>query len=278
MRGMPRADVNGISLYYEVAGSGPPLVFVHGFSCGIRSWDPQVRAFSKRFRVVTYDVRGHGITEAPRDPGRYSQPTSIADLAGLLDHLKIRRAFVGGLSMGGNIALNFALTHPDRVRALIVADTGSGSDESAEWIAGAHAFADAAERSVEAFADMACANPLFARFVAQGPEAERFIRSCLMTHRGHGIAHTAREVLAKRPTLYALEAKLRELRVPTLLIVGEHDDPCVRVHAFMAKVLPRATALVIPGVGHLTNLEAPDVFNRAVRRFLAQAGRTNAKR
>jgi pimeloyl-ACP methyl ester carboxylesterase len=221
--------------------------------------------------VITYDVRGFGISEAPRDPAQYSQPLSVADLAGLLDHLKIRRAFVGGLSMGGNIALNFALVYPKRVQGLIVADTGSGSDEPSDWVAAAHGLADAAERDgMEAFTDVACANPLFARYIAQGPHAERFLRSCLMTHRARGVAHTAREVLSKRPGLYALEPQLRTLRVPTLLIVGEHDDPCVRVHAFMAKTLPRATSLTIPGVGHLTNLEAPAVFNRAVARFLAR--------
>ena len=268
---MPKASVNGVSLYYEVAGRGTPLVLVHGFACGIRSWDPQVRALSKKFRVVTYDVRGFGISEAPRDPAKYSQAHSIADLAGLLDHLKIRRAFVGGLSMGGNIALNFAIAHPDRVRKLVVADTGSGSDEHADWVAAAHELADAAEKGgLEAFTDLAGANPLFARYIAQGPEAERFIRTCLMTHRAHGVAHTAREVLSKRPSLYSLEPMLRALRVPTLLIVGEHDDPCLRVHAWMARTLPRATALTIPGVGHLTNLEAPDAFNRAVARFLAR--------
>ena len=268
---MPRANVNGVSLYYEVAGRGTPVVLVHGFACGMRSWDPQVSALAERFRVITYDVRGFGISDAPDDPAQYSQAISIADLAGLLDELKLKRAVVGGLSMGGNIALNFALAHPDRVRALIVADTGSGSDEHADWVAAAHGLAEAAETGgMEAFTDQACANPLFASYIGQGGHAERFIRSCLMTHRARGVAHTAREVLSKRPSLYSLEEPLRALRVPTLLIVGEHDAPCVRVHAWMAKTLPRVTAITIPGVGHLTNLEAPAAFNRAVVRFLTR--------
>lgn len=268
---MPRATVNGVSLYYEVAGRGTPVVFVHGFACGMKSWEPQVTALSERFRMITYDVRGFGISDAPDDPAQYSQATSIADLAGLLDELNIKRAVVGGLSMGGNIALNFALTHPDRVRSLIIADTGAGSDEHADWVAVAHGLADAAERGgMEAFTDRACANPLFASYIAQGPHAERFLRSCLMTHRARGVAHTAREVLTKRPALYSLEDQMRALRAPTLLIVGEHDEPCVRVHTWMAKTLPRATAVTIPGVGHLTNLEAPDAFNRAVLRFLTR--------
>jgi pimeloyl-ACP methyl ester carboxylesterase len=268
---MPIASVNGIRLYYEAAGSGPPLVLVHGFACGVRSWDPQVRTFSRSRRVITYDVRGHGISEAPEDAAAYSQDIAVRDLHALLAHLKIRRAVIGGLSMGGNIALNFALAHPDIVSKLIVADTGAGSDQSGDWTAGSRAYAEALDtRGMEAFADMACASPLFARYVSGGPTAERFMRSCLMTHRARGLAHTAREVLIKRPTIYALEPRLRELRVPTLLIVGKHDESCLKTHRFMADCIRGATHLVFRGVGHLTNLEAPAVFNAAVKRFLSR--------
>lgn len=266
---MPTASINGVSLYYEATGTGTPLVLVHGFACGVRSWDPQVRAFSRSRRVIVYDVRGHGISQAPRDATAYSQTISVADLHALLAHLRIRRAAVGGLSMGGNIALNFTLAHPEMVTKLIVADTGAGSDNTTEWVRNAHAYADTLEQGgMEAFADMACASPLFARYVAQGPAAERFIRSCLMTHRAHGLAHTAREVLAKRPPIYALEARLRQLRIPTLLLVGEHDEPCAKVHRFMADRIRGSTHVVLRDTGHLTNLEAPAPFNAAVRGFL----------
>jgi pimeloyl-ACP methyl ester carboxylesterase len=268
---MPIASVNGIRLYYEVAGSGAPLVLVHGFACGVRSWDPQVRALSRSRRAITYDVRGHGISEAPEDAAAYSQDIFVQDLHAFLGHLKIRRAAIGGLSMGGNIALNFALAYPDMVSKLIVADTGAGSDQSGDWTAESLAYAEALDtRGMEAFADMACASPLFARYVAGGPAAERSIRSCLMTHRARGLAHTAREVLIKRPTIYALEPRLRQLRVPTLLIVGEHDELCLKTHRFMADCIRGSTHLVIRNVGHLTNLEAPAAFNAAVKRFLSR--------
>ena len=102
---MPRVGVNGVSLYYEVAGHGPPLVLVHGFAGGLRTWDVQVKALARAWRVVTYDVRGHGTSEAPADPAAYSQPISVADLRALLEHLKIRRTAVGGLSMGYHATL-----------------------------------------------------------------------------------------------------------------------------------------------------------------------------
>ncbi len=266
---MPFTVANGVRLYYEVAGGGPPLVLVHGFGCGIRSWDRQVPVLAARHRVITYDVRGHGTSDAPRDPRAYSQPTSVEDLRQLLLHLGLDRPAVGGLSMGGNIALNLAIAHPQMVSALVLADTGAGSDGTAEWNAGALRFARALDAgATEAFADLACQDPLFARFVGRGQAEERFIRSCLMTHRVHGIAYTARGVLAKRPSSDSLEARLRQLDVPTLLIVGEYDEPCVAVHQFMAETIPGARHIVIPGAGHLTNLEAPEAFNEAVLAFL----------
>jgi pimeloyl-ACP methyl ester carboxylesterase len=224
--------------------------------------------------VISYDLRGFGITEAPTTAEQYSQDISVADLIGLLNHLHIERAAIGGLSMGGNIALNFALAHPQRVTALIIADTGAGSDNAEEWVAGAQRYAEAADRGgVEAFADLACANPLFARYIEQGPQCERFIRSCLMTHRARGIAHTARQVLSKRPTIYSLKAGLSAMRIPTLLIVGEHDAPCVKVHEFMAATISGARSVVLEGVGHLSNLEAPEQFNAHARRFLDEVER-----
>jgi pimeloyl-ACP methyl ester carboxylesterase len=272
---MPIAPVNGIELYYEATGTGSPLVWVHGFACGIRSWDPQVRDLSDSRRVIAYDVRGFGLSEAPDSAAAYSQAISVADLAALIGHLELERTALGGLSMGGNIALNFALAYPRRVSAMIIADTGAGSDDTSEWIAGSHRYAEACERGgIEAFADVACANPLFARYIEQGPDCQRFIRSCLMTHRARGVAHTAREVLAKRPTIYSLKGQLKELRIPTLLIVGEHDTPCVKVHEFMAATIPGARSVVLAGVGHLSNLEAPELFNAHVRRFLDDVARS----
>lgn len=190
---MPLAEVNGIRLYYEVTGKGHPVVFVHGFGCGIRSWDPQVRALAGTYRVIAYDVRGHGLSDAPSEAAAYSQPTSVEDLRQLLAILKVRRTAVIGLSMGGNIALNFALAHPTLVSALVIADTGAGSDAHADWVAVTQAFAAALDAGgTEAFADMAMASPLFSPYCSQGPAAQRFIRSCLMTHRARGRPHGAR--------------------------------------------------------------------------------------
>lgn len=196
---MPIAKVNGVGTYYEEAGRGRPLVWSHGFACGAAMWEPQVVAFAGRYRVITYDVRGHGASEVPAAPEAYSQPTSVEDLHQLLRHLGIARACVGGLSMGGNIALNFGLAHPEMVDGLIICDTGAGSDDPAGWRSKTTAWAEVLEtHGIEAFADVAIADPIYAAYAGQEPEAARRMRSLLTTHRAQGLAHTLREVLPTR--------------------------------------------------------------------------------
>jgi pimeloyl-ACP methyl ester carboxylesterase len=266
---MPLAELENIRLYYEEHGHGPALVLAHGHACGVRSWDPQLRALADRYRLIVYDARGHGLSDAPDEAAAYSQQHMVDDLCGLMDHLGISTAALGGLSMGGNVVLNFAFAHPERVSALILADTGAGSDDAARMVARSLQGADVLERGgIEAYADWALTHPAFKRFVSKGPEEERFIRSCLMTNRAHGIALSTRGVQAKRPSIYALEPQLRRLAMPVLLIVGEHDDACLPVHAFMGRTIPSAAHHVLAGAGHLTNLEAPEAFNRLVAEFL----------
>src|SRR5690242_2954992 len=117
---MPLVELETIRLHYEEHGRGPTLVLAHGHACGVRSWDPQLRALVHQNRVIVYDARGHGLSEAPHEPSAYSQQHMVDDLCGLMDHLGLDTAAVAGLSMGGNVALNFALAHPERVSALIL--------------------------------------------------------------------------------------------------------------------------------------------------------------
>jgi pimeloyl-ACP methyl ester carboxylesterase len=266
---MPLVELENVRLYYEEHGRGPALVLAHGHACGVRSWDPQLRGLTDHYRVIVYDARGHGLSEAPREASAYSQQHMVDDLCGLMDYLGLDTAAVGGLSMGGNVALNFAFAHPERVSALILADTGAGSDDTARVVARSLEGVEVLDQGgIEAYADWALTHPAFIRFASRGPEEERFIRSCLMTNRAHGIALSTRGVQAKRPSIYALEPQLHRLEMPVLLIVGEHDQACVPVHAFMGRTIPNVTYHVISGAGHLTNLEAPEAFNRLVAEFL----------
>lgn len=273
---MGTVSLGGVELYYERTGAGFPIVLVHEFSGSYRSWARQVEAFRTRYAVITYNCRGYPPSTVPEDPALYSQEHSVGDLLGLLDHLGIASACVAGFSMGGGIALGFALDHPDRVQALILAGTGTGSVDREQFVREYSPIADRLEsagpRAVfeEYYSRMATRVQLRRKDPAIWREfAEEFASLS-----GRGLAWTLRGVQFQRPTVYALEARLRQLRTPTLILVGEEDEPALEPSRFMHKVIPDSRLVVFPGTGHTLNLEEPARFNRAVLDFLAEVGVT----
>lgn len=268
---MPTARVNGVRLYYEEAGSGPPLLFVHAFPVGRRVWEAQLPVFARRYRAIAYDCRGFGRSEAPRDPAAYSQATSVEDAFALLRHLDALPAALCGLSMGGNIALNLALAHPEAVTVLVACGTGSGSEDPESFRARCEEFAAAAEQGIEAFYQTALNWSLFADFARRGPDEAALLRELIFEQPPRGVALTARRTLATRPPIYALEARLARLRVPTLVVYGEHDAACIETSRFMAETIPGARLFMVPGASHFVNLDEPELFNPTVLQFLDQA-------
>ena len=269
---MPTATVNGVRLHYEEAGRGPTLLLIHAFPVGTGMWAPQVPFFARRFRVVTYDVRGFGRSEAPIEPARYSQAQSVEDAAGLLTHLGADQAAACGLSMGGNIALNLALAHPERVQALVLCDTGAGSEDPAAFRARCDEYAEAAAGGMEGFVRATARWNTFDDFARRGPREAAQLRALALSQPSHGIALTARYALATRPPVYALEARLRVLRTPSLVVYGEHDEACVRTSGFLAATIPAASLWMVPGASHFVNLDYPDLFNERVLAFLEACG------
>ncbi len=268
---MPIARVNGASLYYEEAGTGPPLLFVHAFPVGRGMWEPQVRFFAAHFRVITYDCRGFGQSEAPTSPTAYSQAHSVGDAKGLLEHLRVAPAAVCGLSMGGNIALNLALGHPGTARALILCDTGAGSEDPGSFRARCVEYAKATERGMDGFFEKLMLWPVFADFV-RGPRESALLREMVLAQPPHGIGLTALYTLATRLPIYALKESLESLRVPTLVVYGERDEACVNTSKFMASTIPTARLWMVPGASHFVNLDEPDRFNETVLAFLREHG------
>src|SRR5262245_50705003 len=133
---MTTARINGISLHYEVSGSGPAVLLTHGYSSTGRAWADQHAALAPHYRLITWDMRGHGETESPSDPGQYSHALTVGDMHGLLRHLGVERAVIGGLSLGGTMSLAFHANHPEMVRALVICDSGPGyrnPTARAEW-------------------------------------------------------------------------------------------------------------------------------------------------
>jgi pimeloyl-ACP methyl ester carboxylesterase len=249
---VPFLDRNGVKIYYEEHGHGPPILLSHGYSATCRMWDGQVAALTPRHRVILWDMRGHGETDDPDDPAAYSAALTVEDMAALLRHCGIDRAVIGGLSLGGYMSLAFHLAHPEMVRALMLFDTGPGFRNSEAR----KAWNDRARQR---------ADDLEARgFAALGESDE--VRAS--KHRSaRGLAGAARGMLAQADD--RIIAGLDKIAVPTLVVVGADDTHFLGATDYMARKIPGATRVTIPDAGHASNLHQPDAFNRAVEDFLA---------
>ena len=265
---MPKAAVNGISIFYEEHGQGYPLLWSHEFAGDYRSWAPQVRFFSRRYRVITYSARGYFPSDVPDDPEAYTQEIAVEDLRGLLLHLGIDRAHVGGLSMGGNVALNFGLAHPEMVRSLIVAGTGSGSTDPEAFRRSVNDRAEKMRAGGMASMEDYAQSSSRVQLSRKDPMGYEEFRSQLAEHSNIGSAHTFAGVQGRRAPIFDLEPRLRALQAPTLIMTGDEDDACIEPSIFMKRAIPRSGLVVFPQSGHAINLEEPDLFNRTVLDFL----------
>jgi pimeloyl-ACP methyl ester carboxylesterase len=250
---MSRASLNGIEIDYEVTGRGLPVLLSHGYSATRHMWDGQHRALNDH-RVISWSMRGHGQTESPDDPSQYSADLTVADMEALLGHLGVERGVIGGLSLGGYVSLAFYLAHPEMVRALVICDSGPGyrnPEARAAWNQRAH------ERATE----------LERRGLDALTGRGREMREAMGEHRSaQGLAHAARGMLAQEGS--RVIDGLGSVRAPTLIIVGDQDQPFLAPSEYMAKKIPGARLEVIAGAGHASNLDQPDAFNRVLREFL----------
>jgi pimeloyl-ACP methyl ester carboxylesterase len=267
---MATARVNGVTLYYEETGSGFPLIWCHEFGGDYRSWEPQVRYFSRRYRVITWNYRGYPPSEVPADPTAYRNEILIEDLAALMRHLGIERAHVGGLSMGGNVALNFGIAHPDMSESLIICGCGSGTVGRETFLAEGEKRAQefltqGIEAKVRNFAGLASRRG----FAEKDPRGWAEFLQQVRDHSPVGSAHMLRGVQMKRKTIFELEAELKRLEVPSLVVVGDQDEPCLEPSLFMKRHLPHAGLVMLPMTGHTANIEEPALFNLHVSEFLA---------
>jgi pimeloyl-ACP methyl ester carboxylesterase len=267
---MPLTEIEGVNIYYEDEGEGRPIMMIHGFSADLSSWDEQAPALLKGYRVVRYDCRGHGRSGCPADPAAYSQEILVREALGLMDELGLEKAYVCGLSMGGNVALHLAFNHPHRVEAVIAACTGSGSSAEDGFIERFEAIAGVLdEGKLELFADLLLSAPSFSTFTRLRPDLVQSQREQLMRNDPGGLANTIRGVQMKRPSIMSLEEKLKRLEAPVLILVGEEDMPCSGPAKFMNQHIPRSRLVVFPETGHILNLERPADFNREVMDFLS---------
>ncbi|MBI4247309.1 MAG: alpha/beta hydrolase [Candidatus Rokubacteria bacterium] len=275
---MPTARVNGVNLFYEEVGQGLPLVFVHEFAGDFRSWRLQVNFFSRRYRTIAVNARGYPPSDVPDDPTAYSQDQATDDIRGLLDALKIPQAHVCGLSMGGYATLHFGLRYPERARSIVVAGAGYGSVPGDR-----EKFQQDVELTARRFeaegmapaAEFYAKGPTRVQFMDKDPKGWREFYDQFAAGSAPGHARTLLGVQRTRPSIFELGDRLETCEVPTLIMTGDEDEPCLEPGIFMKRKMPRAGLVVIPKSGHAINLEEPDLFNRAVLDFLTavDAGR-----
>ncbi|TAK81244.1 MAG: alpha/beta hydrolase [Betaproteobacteria bacterium] len=276
---MPFATASdGVKLYYEEAGAGTPIVFVHEFGGDHRSWELQMRYFSRRHRCVTFAARGYPPSEVPQAVDAYSQRRAVDDIVAVMDAAGVDRAHAVGLSMGGFAALHLGLEHPQRALSLVVAGAGYGAEKQYETYFRGVSLEVARQfeaQGSETFAKTYALGASRVQFQNKDPRGWQEFAAMLGQHSALGSANTMRGVQARRPSVYDLEERLKAMQVPTLVIVGDEDDHCLQPGIFLKKTVPACGLLILPKTGHTLNLEEPGHFNGFVDEFIGmvEAGR-----
>lgn len=270
---MPYADSNGVRLYYEEAGKGFPIVFVHEFAGDLRSWEPQLRYFSRRYRCIAYNARGYAPSDIPKAGAKYSQMIATDDIANVMKAAGVRSAHIIGCSMGGFATVHFGLRHPRLAKSLTAVGVGYGADPARYK----QFYKDNGEmaRRFETLGTREAVKPYQVgpgRVQLQNKDPRGFREFCAQfaEHSALGSANTLRGVQMRRPSIYSLERKLSQLKVPLHMVTGDEDDSCLDPGVFIKRVCPSAWLTVVPATGHAVNLEEPDLFNDMTARFLAQ--------
>ncbi|MFY0611465.1 MAG: alpha/beta fold hydrolase [Hyphomicrobiaceae bacterium] len=261
---------DGIELYYEEAGSGVPIVFVHEMTGDSRIWEPQMRYFSRLFRCISINARGYEPSSIPEDPSAYSQQRAADDIAGLLQYLDIESAYIVGLSMGAYTALHFGILHGEMARGLVVAGCGHGSarDVTEIWPAQARRMAERLENEGMQTVAQSYANSAYrVQFRDKDPRGWSEWAARLADHSAKGLALSVREVQGKRPSVLDLEVELSALEIPVLLMVGDEDEPTLEMNLYMKRTLPMSGLEVFSKTGHAINSEEPARFNASVEHF-----------
>jgi pimeloyl-ACP methyl ester carboxylesterase len=266
---MARIQIGDLAVAVSVAGDGPPVVLLHGLACSLRMWFHQFLALQNHFRVIAYDQRGHGRTDAPAAATDYSAALLARDLVGVLDALKIERAAIVGFSLGGGPALALAVSQPKRVSRLVLADVGAGADDPVKiegmvrrWVK----LIDQGEVD-ELVCDM-LRSELFKVYARRGIRRRDHMAALIRATPVNGLRFMLSEVLAKRKSLFQLAGALKSVQAPTLVLVGQYDYTCTKTARLLAQTIPNATLKIIESSGHMSPLEQPAAFSAALMEFL----------
>jgi len=267
---------DGTTLYYEEAGTGTPVVFVHEFAGDYRTWEPQMRYFARGHRCVTYSARGYPPSEVPGEPERYGQEMARGDVVAIMDALAIEKAHVVGHSMGAYTALHVGIRHPQRCMSVTAAGCGWGSvaDPATRETMRKSATETAkmfTDKGMAAAATLYADNPTRLSHKYKDPRGFAEFERMLSEHSAQGHALTMSMLQARRPTLWDLQSDLKRFSPPLLIIVGDEDETCLEGSLFLKRTVPTAGLLVVPRSGHNITSEEPGAVNAALADFFAAA-------
>lgn len=271
---MPIADTSDkIRLYYETAGAGTTVVFVHEFGGNFWSWEPQMNFFARRYQCLTYAARGYPPSDVPEGVECYSQARAAEDIIDVMDSAGIERAHLVGLSMGGFAVLHAGMRFPDRVISATAAGAGYGAEKEREEYfrnVSAEVANQFTELGPETFGPMYAEGASRIQFQNKDPRGWQLFADRLKRHSGLGAANTMRGVQMRRPSLYDLKERLSQMDVPVLVMVGDEDDHCLQPGVYLKRTIPRCGLVVFPKSGHTLNLEEPALFNQLLSEFITQ--------
>lgn len=276
---MPHAVAkDSVRLYFEEAGSGTPIIFLHEFAADHTNWEPQMRYFSRGHRCIAYSARGYTPSDVPPSADVYTYDYFYTDALAVLDHLGIAEAHFVGLSMGSYSSLQVALNAPHRSLSMTLAAVGSGSDLENLDAFRAQCVANAGQYDAIGSVEVAKVTreaPSRISFLLKDPRGHADFYAALARHDAKGSANTMRSFQGKRPSIYTMTDAIRRVPTPALILCGDEDDNCVGPSLFLKKHLPAAGLSFFPKSGHVLNLEEPALFNEMVERFIAlvEAGR-----
>jgi 3-oxoadipate enol-lactonase len=280
---MPYAKTSdNVRLYFEEAGQGTPILFLHEFAADHTNWEPQMRYFSRGHRCIAYSARGYTPSDVPPSADVYSYKHFYTDALAVLDHLHIQTAHFVGLSMGSYSSLQVGLHAPERALSLTLAAVGSGSDLGNLATFRKQCITNAEQYETIGSAEVAKATreaPSRIPFLLKDPRGHADFYAALARHDAIGSANTMRSFQGTRPSIYTLVEAIRKMPTPTMIICGDEDENCIRPSLFLKKHLAASGLAFFPKSGHVLNLEEPALFNATVERFIAltEAGRWPAR-
>jgi pimeloyl-ACP methyl ester carboxylesterase len=268
---MPYAVTDdNVKLYYEEAGTGTPIIFIHEFADDLRTWETQMSYFSRNYRCIAFNARGFPPSDVPESPDQYSQLRATEDVRDVLKHLGIEKAHIVGLSQGGFASLHFGLEFSKMAHSVVIAGCGYGaSDDKEAWKAETSAIAQKfLDEGMEKVSAFYAYGPTRVQFENKDPRGFAAFVKRFNEHSALGCANTFLGVQGKRPSVYDLQDRMAKMTVPAYIMTGDEDEPCLDPNIMMKRTIPSSWLSVFPQSGHAINLEEPALFNRLVQEFL----------